>query len=81
MLSVTIEKEFIAESGVRWRVAYTDAGIRGLVTMQQVAFTALDGENTGEERYLTVFNGYLEKADDHQLSVALSQAQPVNPPW
>ena len=74
-------KEFIDGEGRRWRVEYTEAGVRGLVTMQQVVFRALDPQLRGEERYLTVHPGYLETAGDHELTVALSQAQTVSPPW
>ncbi len=78
---MTEDREFLDPAGLRWRVTYTEAGVRGLITMQQIVFTALDGGVTGGERYLTVHPGYLERADDHQLAVALSQAQTVNPPW
>ncbi len=79
--AVTEAREFADESGLRWRVAYTEAGVRGLITMKQIVFSALEGGTAGEERYLTVYPGYLERADDHQLTVALSQAQVVDPPW
>ncbi len=49
--------------------------------MTQVAFTPLDGPPGATARYLTVHPGYLERVDDHALQVALSQAQPVDPPW
>jgi hypothetical protein len=49
--------------------------------MNQIVFKALDGEIAGVERYLAVHPGYLESVDDHQLEVALSQAQAVSPPW
>lgn len=75
------EKEFTDGSGRRWRVEYTEAGVRGLVTMQQVVFRGLDPDVAGEERYLTVHPGYLEAAGDHELAVALTQAQAVSPPW
>ena len=52
-----------------------------MITMKQIVFRALEGGTAGEERYLTVHPGYLERADDHQLTVALSQAQVVDPPW
>lgn len=74
-------KEFTDREGRRWRVEYTDAGVKGLVTMQQIVFQALDSGLRGEERYLTVHPGYLEAASDHELTVALSQAQTVSPPW
>ncbi len=48
--------------------------------MKQIVFRALD-ESGGGERFLTVHPGYLETVDDHQLEVALSQAQRVDPPW
>ena len=75
------EREITDTGGRRWRVSYSEGGVRGMLTMHQVVFRALDGDVAGEERYLTVYPGYLESADDHQLEVALSQAQTVNPPW
>ena len=78
---VAVERELTDGSGRRWRVVYLEGGVRGMLTMNQIKFTALDGEISGEERYLTVHPGYLENVDDHQLGVALSQAQTVNPPW
>ncbi len=81
MPAVKLEREFVDEAGGRWRASYTEAGIRGLVTMTQVVFRSLDGEGSGSQRYLTVHPGYLERADDQQLEVALSQAQAVDPPW
>ena len=77
---VADERAFTDSSGHRWRVAYTEAGVRGLITMHQIAFEPLDPGASGPERYLMVHPGYLESADDHQLEVALSQAQTVNPP-
>lgn len=74
-------REFTDSKGRRWRVAYTGPGVRGMLSMEQVVFEALSGEPAGEERYLTVYPGYLESADDHQLELALSQAQTVSPPW
>jgi hypothetical protein len=74
-------REFKDAAGRRWRVSYTRGGVRGMITMNQIVFTALEGEIAGEERYLTVHPGYLEVVDDQQLEVALSQAQTVNPPW
>ncbi len=70
-------REFTDAAGRRWQVSYTQAGVRGMITMKQIVFRALDGE----ERFLTVHPGYLESADDHRLEVALSQAQTVVPPW
>ncbi len=78
---MAVKREITDESGRRWRVSYTEAGVRGMITMQQIVFQALDGEVSGEERFLTVHPGYLETVDDHQLEVALSQAQTVDPPW
>jgi hypothetical protein len=78
---VADEREFTDSAGHRWKVAYTQGGVRGMLTMNQIVFTALDGEISGEERFLTVYPGYLESVDDHQLEVALSQAQTVNTPW
>lgn len=75
------EREFIDQTGRRWHVAYSEGGVRGMITMNQIVFKALDGEIAGEQRYLTVHPGYLESVDDHQLEVALSQAQRVDPPW
>lgn len=75
------ERELTDGKGRRWRVAYLEGGVRGMLTMDQIVFKALEGEVAGEERYLTVYPGYLESVDDHQLVVALSQAQTVNPPW
>jgi hypothetical protein len=77
---VAEEREFTDAAGRRWRVAYSEGGVRGMLTMNQIVFRALDGNIAGEERYLAVYPGYLESADDHQLEVALSQAQTVNPP-
>jgi len=74
-------KEFTAATGRRWRVGYTQAGVKGMIKMRQIVFEALDGELAGEERYLTVHPGFLEGADEHQLEVALSQAQRVSAPW
>jgi hypothetical protein len=78
---VAEDREFLDGAGRRWQVSYSEGGVRGMITMNQIVFKALDGEVAGEERYLTVHPGYLEGADDHQLEVALSQAQTVNPPW
>lgn len=75
------ERELTDAKGRRWRVAYREGGVRGMLTMDQIVFRALEGEVSGEERYLTVYPGYLESVDDHQLVVALSQAQTVSPPW
>ncbi len=78
---VAVEREFIDANGRRWRVAYTDGGVRGMLTMNQIVFRAADEAGEGEEeRYLTVYPGYLESVDDHQLEVALSQAQALKPP-
>ena len=74
------EREFIDHAGHRWSVEYTQ-GVRGMITMSQLLFTALEGEIAGEERYLAVHPGFLEGADEHKLEVALSQAQRVDPPW
>ena len=81
MRKVAEEKEFTDAKGRRWRVAYTQAGVKGMIKMRQIVFEALEGEAAGEERYLTVHPGFLEHADDHQLEVALSQAQRVSAPW
>ena len=78
---VSVEREFTDAAGHRWRVAYTARGAYGIIAMNQIVFRALDGEIAGVERYLTVYPGYLESADDHQLEVALSQAQALSPPW
>lgn len=75
------EREFTDATGRRWRVAYTRGGVRGMITMKQIVFRALDGEMAGEERYLTVHPGFLEAVNEHQLEVALSQAQRVTAPW
>ncbi len=72
------EREFTDRMGRPWRVSYIEAGVRGMLTMNQLVFTAMDG---GEERYLEVYQGFLQSVDDHMLEVALSQAQTVNPPW
>lgn len=74
-------REFTDVRGRRWSVAYTEGGVRGMLTMDNIVFRALDGDVRGEERYLTVYPGYLESSDDHQLEVALSQAQTVHAPW
>ncbi len=78
---VAVERELTDAGGRRWRVTYLEGGVRGMLTMNQIVFKALDGNIAGEERYLTVHPGYLESVDDHQLGIALSQAQTVNPPW
>lgn len=78
---MAVEREFTDAVGRRWRVAYTQAGVGGMIAMNQIVFKALDGEISGQERHLAVHPGYLESVDDHQLEVALSQAQSVNPPW
>jgi hypothetical protein len=78
---VAEEREFTDKTGRRWRVSYTDGGARGMITMPNIVFKALDGDEAGEERFLTVHPGYLESIDDHRLEVALSQAQRVDPPW
>ncbi|UCC72610.1 MAG: hypothetical protein JSV86_19980 [Gemmatimonadota bacterium] len=75
------ERDFTDRTGRRWRVAYAEGGVRGMLTMNNIVFRALDGDQAGEERYLAVHPGYLESADDHKLEVALSQAQRVDPPW
>ncbi|UCF18223.1 MAG: hypothetical protein JSU87_09675 [Gemmatimonadota bacterium] len=74
-------REFTDTRGRRWQVSYAAGGVRGMITMSQLLFRALDGDIVGEERYLTVHPGYLESASDHQLEVALSQAQTVSTPW
>jgi hypothetical protein len=76
---VAVEREFTDAKGRRWRVAYTDGGVRGMLTMNQIVFTAME-DSAEDERYLTVYPGYLENVDDHQLEVALSQAQALKPP-
>lgn len=81
MRKVAEERSFTDARGRRWRVAYTRAGVRGMLTMRQIVFWVVDGEGAGEERYLTVHPGFLESADDHGLEVALSQAQRVTAPW
>ena len=75
------EREFTDASGRRWSVAYTKGGVRGMLTMDNIVFKALDGDIAGEDRYLTVYPGFLESTEDHQLEVALSQAQTLNAPW
>ena len=80
MRKVAEDREFTDAEGQRWRVSYTEAGVRGLVTMNQIMFEPLGAEAPGGERYLTVYPGYLESVDDHQLEIALSQAQTVHPP-
>lgn len=75
------ERVFTDMTGRRWRVSYTEGGARGMLTMKNIVFEALNGDEDSEERYLTVHPGYLESVDDHQLEVALSQAQRVDPPW
>jgi hypothetical protein len=52
-----------------------------MLTMHNIVFKAQGGDEGSEERYLAVYPGYLESVDDHQLEVALSQAQRVDPPW
>lgn len=81
MRQVAEEREFTDQAGRRWSVAYSEGGVRGMLTMNPIVFTALEGEAAGEERFLTVYPGYLDRVDDHQLEIALSQAQRVNPPW
>ncbi len=81
MRQVAEEREFIDEAGHRWSVNYSEGSARGMITMPQLVFKAMDGEISGEERYLAVHAGFLEGADDHKLEVALSQAQRVDPPW
>jgi hypothetical protein len=78
---VAQEREITDSSGRRWQVEYTEGGVRGMLTMNRIVFRALEGEIAGEERFLTVYPGYLESVDDHQLEVALSQAQTVSTPW
>ena len=75
------EREFTDAAGRRWRVAYTKGGVKGMITMRQIVFRALDAEVAGEERFLTVHPGFLEAVNEHQLEVALSQAQRVTAPW
>lgn len=80
--TASVEREFTDGRGHRWRAAYSEGGdIKGLVTMRQVVFEAVDGERAGERRYISVYPGYLEGAEDAVLQVALGQAQPVDPPW
>ncbi len=75
------QREFTDKKGRRWRVSYAEGGVRGMLTMHNIVFKALNGDEGREERYLAVHPGYLESVDDHQLEVALSQAQRVDPPW
>ena len=75
------EREFTDASGRRWSVVYTEGGVRGMLTMDNIVFKALDGDIAGQERYLTVYPGFLESTADHQLEVALSQAQALSAPW
>ncbi len=75
------EREFTDASGRRWSVVYTEGGVRGMLTMDNIVFKALDGDIAGEHRYLTVYPGFLESTEDHQLEVALSQAQTLDAPW
>ncbi len=74
-------REFTDQAGRRWSVDYTDGASTGMIQMDRLVFKALDGENAGEERFLTVHPGYLDSAGDHMLEVALSQAQTIDPPW
>ena len=74
-------REFTDASGRRWSVAIAEGGVRGMLTMDNIVFEALDGDIAGEQRYLTVHPGFLDSTDDHQLEVALSQAQTVSAPW
>ena len=73
-------REFTDSSGQRWRAFYAEANVGGMIAMNQVVFQPLDRSAPGGERYLTAHPGYLESADDHQLEIALSQAQDVEPP-
>lgn len=75
------EREFVDAEGHRWNASYTEGGGHGMLTMKQIVFKAMDGEISGEERFLTVHPGFLEGADEHKLEVALSQAQRLDPPW
>ncbi len=75
------ERVFTDKTGQRWRVSYAEGGARGMLTMKNIVFEALNGDEASDERYLTVHQGYLESVDDHQLEVALSQAQRVDSPW
>ena len=75
------EREFTDARGRRWSVAYGAGGVRGMLTMHNIVFQALDGDIAGEQRYLTVYPGFLENTEDHQLEVALSQAQTLSAPW
>ena len=74
------EREFIDQDGNRWSVSYSEGGDRGMIAMSQLMFKTLDVEGDGEERYLSVYPGFLEGADEHKLEVALSQAYRVDPP-
>ena len=74
-------REFTDKMGRRWRVAYTEGTVRGMITLPNIVFEALDQDERGEQRYLSVHPGYLESVDDHQLEVALAQAMRVDPPW
>jgi hypothetical protein len=78
---VAEEREFTDKTGRRWRVSYAEGGARGMLTMRNIMFKPLNGDEGREELYLTVHQGYLESVDNHQLEVALSQAQRVDPPW
>jgi hypothetical protein len=78
---VAQEREFSDKAGRNWRVSYGEGGVRGMLTMDNIVFLALDGDRAGEKRYLAVYPGYLEGVDDHQLEVALSQAQTIDSPW
>lgn len=80
MRKVAEAREFSDKRGRRWRVSYTEGGVRGMLTMNNIVFKALDADYAGEERFLAVYPGYLESADDHTLEVALSQAQTLDPP-
>ena len=81
VLKVAEKREFTDAGGRRWSVAYTEGGVRGMLTMDNIVFKALDGDIAGEHRYLTVYPGFLESSEDHQLEVALSQAQTLSAPW
>jgi len=78
---VAQERVFTDKTGRRWRVSYTEGGVRGMLTMHTIVFEAVNGDEGRDQRYLTVHPGYLESVDDHQLELALSQAQTVDPPW
>lgn len=77
-----LEKEFTDERGRGWTVRYAEGGgVKGLVTMREIVFRSEETERRPEERYLSVYPGYLERAAPEELRVALTQAQRVDTPW